>query len=137
EALHLTLRENAPGGAILRQGPDYTVSIEGPNSVEVVLSGSFASPPPGLAALAVVITTAGPVSAFQAHTHTIAQILGLQTILDAFGADIALLKALAPAGALASQARDSGLLSSWTLPKLFEVYPSRRQVDPLAGGLID
>lgn len=136
EALHLTLRENAPGGAILRQGPDYTVSIEGPNSVEVVLSGSFASPPPGLAALAVVITTAGPVSAFQAHTHTIAQILGLQTILDAFGADIALLKALAPAGVLASQDRDGGLLSSWTLPKLFEIYPSRRHIEPSTDGLI-
>jgi hypothetical protein len=136
EALHLTLRDNQPGGAILRPGLDYTVSIEGLNTVEVALSGSFASPPPGLAALAVVVTTAGPVSAFQAHTHTIAQILGLQTILDAFGADIALLKALAPAGVLASPERDGGLLSSWTLPKLFEIYPSRRSVEPSTDGLI-
>lgn len=137
EALHLTLRENSLGGAVLRPGMDYTLSVEGPNTVEIAMAGAYTASPPASAALAVLLTTAGPVSAFQAHTHTIAQIVGLQTILDAFGADIALLKALAPAGALASMARDSGLLSSWTLPKLFEVYPSRRQVEPLAGGLID
>jgi hypothetical protein len=137
EALHLTLRENSAGGAILRPGIDFTTTVAGPNSVEIALSGAYAVTPPATAALAVVITTAGPVSAFQAHTHTIAQIVGLQTILDAFGADIALLKALAPAGVLASQERDSGLSSNWTLPKLFEIYPTRRQVAPTTNGLID
>jgi hypothetical protein len=137
EALHLTMRENSPGGAILRPGIDFTTTVAGPNSVEITLSGAYAVPPPANAALAVVISTAGPVSAFQAHTHTIAQIVGLQTILDAFGADIALLKALAPAGVLASQERDSGLSSNWTLPKLFEIYPTRRQVPPTTNGLID
>lgn len=136
EALHLTLRENSAGGAILRSGIDFTTTVVGPNSVELTLLGAYAVPSPAIAALAVVITTAGPVSAFQAHTHTIAQIVGLQTILDAFGADIALLKALAPAGVLASQDRGGGLLSSWTLPKLFEIYPSRRPVEPSTEGLI-
>lgn len=137
EALHLTLRENSAGGAILRPGIDYTTTVVGPNSIEITLLGAYAVTPPAIAALAVVITTAGPISAFQAHTHTIAQIVGLQTILDAFGADIALLKALAPAGVLASQERDSGLSSNWTLPKLFEIYPTRRQVAPTTNGLID
>jgi hypothetical protein len=137
EALHLTLREKSPGGAILRPGIDFTTTVAGPNSVELTLLGAYAVTPPAIAALAVVISTAGPVSAFQAHTHTIAQIVGLQTILDAFGADIALLKDLAPAGVLASQERDSGLSSNWTLPKLFEIYPTRRQVAPTTNGLID
>lgn len=137
EALHLTLRENAASGSILRPGIDYESVIVGPNSVEATLLGDFASPPPAVGALAVVISTAGPVSAFQAHTHTIAQIVGLQTILDAFGADIAALKALAPAGALASTDKDSGLITSWTLPKLFEIYPTRKKVDSTDNGLID
>jgi len=137
EALHLTLRENSVGGDILSPGIVYTTTVAGPNSVEITLLGVYAVTPPAIAALAVVVTTAGPVSAFQAHTHTIAQIVGLQTILDAFGADIALLKALAPAGVLASQERDSGLSSNWTLPKLFEIYPTRRQVPPTTNGLID
>lgn len=137
EALHLTLRENSAGGSILRPGIDYETIIAGPDSVEVTLLGDFASPPPAVGALAVVISTAGPVSAFQAHTHTIAQIVGLQTILDAFGADIAALKALAPAGVLASRDKDSGLITSWTLPQLFEIYPTRRSVEPTDNGLID
>ena len=138
EALHLTLRENEAGGSILRPGIDYETVIAGPDSAEVTLLGYFASPPPAVGALAVVITTAGPISAFQAHTHTIAQIVGLQTILDAFGEDIAALKALAPAGVLASKAKDSGLVSSWLLPKLLEIFPARKKVEPTGeGGLID
>ena|GEM_PF-975068 len=95
EALHLTLRENASSGAILRPGIDFEAATAGPDSIAVTLLGDFASPP-ATGALAIVISTAGPVSVFQAHTHTIPQVEGLQAILDAFGADIAALKALTP-----------------------------------------
>jgi hypothetical protein len=130
EAIHLTIRENTDFGAVLRPGSDYEARMEGPDSVRIAMRGRFASRirPPRPNSLAAVITSAGPKSAFQAHTHTIAQIVGLQTILDAFGADIAQLKALAPAGALASQTKDTGFATSWTLPKLFEVYPTRKPV---------
>jgi hypothetical protein len=118
EAIHLTLRENSAAGSILRPGIDYDAVIHTKDSVTVILMGAIASPPPASNSLAAVVTSAGPKSAFQAHHHTIAQILGLQVILDAFGADIAQLKALAPAGALVSQNKDVGFTTSWTLPKL-------------------
>ncbi len=124
EALHLTLRENLPGGAILRTGIDYTAIIADSNSIELTFLGDALE----LSSVAVLITTAGPISAFQSHTHTIAQIVDLQTILDAFGADIAMLKALAPSGALASREKEGGLASIWTLPKFFEIFPSRKQI---------
>jgi hypothetical protein len=137
EAIHLTVRENSSAAAILRPGIDYDAVIHGPDSVMVILMGPIASPPPAPGSLAAIITSAGPKSAFQAHTHAIGQIVGLQTILDAFGSDIAALKAIAPAGALAARQKDTGLGSAWTLPSLFELYPSRRAIEPPKKGLAE
>ncbi|NBX23684.1 MAG: hypothetical protein EBR52_06165 [Microbacteriaceae bacterium] len=121
EALHVTLRENAAGGEILTDG--FTVSIDSANSISV----DFVDPPDE-DGIAVLITSAGPVSAFQAHNHTIAQIETLQTILDGLGERISDLEDLAPSGVLASP-EAIGYSSEWTLPTIFEVYPTKQAVE--------
>ena len=145
EAIHLTIRENVPGGEILRLGTDYTVVVDDENSVTITFIAGY----PESAEYAAVITSAGPTSAFQAHTHTIGQITDLQSILDGLGERLSDLEELAPAGVLSSPEATS-VSSSWTLPRAFEVYPTREPVTadsiqalidgdvalPKAGGLL-
>ncbi len=73
-AFHLTVRQNTNGGHLLICGTDFTVTI--PSDNEVVLDFPQANPPPLVNSLAVTISTAGPRSAFLAHTHTMDQIIG-------------------------------------------------------------
>ena len=89
EAFHLTVRVNAVMGRLLRNGDDFAVTINSAN--EVVLDFPDEQPPPALNGLALVLSSAGPRSAFQAHTHTMAQILGL---LDALAGVYARLEAI-------------------------------------------
>ena len=124
EAVHVTLRHNEEDGPVLVHGLDYALVIHSANSLTVAVS----APVPAPGALAIVVTSAGPVSAFQAHTHTMAQIIGLEALLDGFGADIAELKNLIPTGALLAEKAKEGPIAEWTLPHLFEVYPTRMAV---------
>ena len=79
--LHITVREN--GGDFLEIEPALVVFY---SEDSVVLN--FSPTIPGINAYIVTITTAGPVSAFQAHTHTIEQINGLQLLLDDLGSRV-------------------------------------------------
>lgn len=88
------LRENAGDGRVLVLGTDYSVAYEGVNSLTVTLLGT--GPAPATAALALVITGAGPIAAFQAHTHTMAQIIGLATVLEAIGQRLGILENYLP-----------------------------------------
>ncbi|NDD52828.1 hypothetical protein EBZ39_02940 [bacterium] len=147
ESLHLTLRQNTAGGKVLILGTDYEAEITSANTVTVTLLDEVA---PSAGEYAVTISTAGPVDAFQSHTHTIEQIVDLQDILDGLGSRISNLEDLAPTGVMAL-AQDTGYSSSWTLPKLFELYPTKDAVEgddiqalidagpaalPKAGGLL-
>ncbi len=125
EALHVTVRENQAGGRILEHGADYdyVVTVDNANAITITTDTIWAA-----GALAVVISTAGPVSAFQAHTHTIAQIEGLQAYLDDHAARITTLEGLAPAGGLNLTVGGSGgEISRQVLPPVFDVFPSRRE----------
>ena len=130
ESVLLLLRVNNSPGAVLRMGTDYTWRIDDNESITVTLLGAYAVTPPAAGGLGYTILAMGQASQFNAHTHTIGQIVGLQTVLDAFGADIDLLKSLVPTGALAAEtAADKALaVAEWVLPALVEVYPTRTDI---------
>jgi len=81
EAIHVTLRENVSNGYLLGNENDYTVQTATSQSVVVsVVTGSVPT-----AGWAVIISSAGPTSAFLAHTHTIDQIETLRDTLNSLG----------------------------------------------------
>jgi hypothetical protein len=125
ESLHVAIRANTSGGRLLVNGTDYEVNFDSADTITITILDEAA---PTSAEYAVVITSAGPVDVFQEHTHTVEQIVDLQDILDGLGLRISNLETLAPSGAL-SLAQDTGYSSSWTLPKLFEVYPTKDTVE--------
>jgi len=87
----VTIRENHDAGAILNPD-DYDIEIVDDVSLKVTMHSSFASANGHV----IIITSAGPKSAFQAHTHTIAQIIGLQDILDVLLKRITVLESILP-----------------------------------------
>ena len=94
EAIHVTLRENISSGYLLANENDYTVQTATSQSVIVAkVSGTVPT-----AGWAVMISSAGPTSAFQAHTHTIAQVVDLQDTLNAIGTRLNTLENVLPNG---------------------------------------
>jgi hypothetical protein len=94
EAIHVTLRENISSGYLLANENDYTVQTATSQSVIVAkVSGTVPT-----AGWAVMISSAGPTSAFQAHTHTIAQVVDLQDTLNAIGTRLTTLENVLPNG---------------------------------------
>jgi hypothetical protein len=94
EAIHVTLRENISSGYLLANENDYTVQTATSQSVIVAkVSGTVPT-----AGWAVMISSAGPTSAFQAHTHTIAQVVDLQDTLNAIGTRLVTLENVLPNG---------------------------------------
>jgi len=86
------LRENASDGRELVNGTDYHVTYQGANSLTVTLTGTA----PASGALALVITAAGPKAAFQAHTHTMDQIIGLNTRFESLEQRVTTLETYIP-----------------------------------------
>jgi hypothetical protein len=94
EAIHVTVRENFSNGFIAANGTDYLVRTSTSQSVNVEsLLGSV-----GTYGWAVMISSAGPTSAFQAHTHTIAQVVNLQDTLNEIGTRLTTLENVLPNG---------------------------------------
>jgi len=90
--LHVTLRKNDGESAIVdRQfsvdGEDLYVSYAVTLDSEDDLTIKFKTPPTANQYVA-TISTAGPISAFQAHNHTIEQIEGLSLLLDDLGSRV-------------------------------------------------
>ena len=94
EAIHVTLRENISSGYILGPVDDYNVQTATSQSI-IVQSAIGAVPTYGWA---VMISSAGPTSVFQAHTHTIAQVVDLQDTLNAIGTRLNTLENVLPNG---------------------------------------
>ena len=96
--LHVTLRKNDGESAIVdRQfsldGDDLYISYAVTLDSEDELTIKFKTPPTANQYVA-TISTAGPVSAFQAHTHTMEQIEGLSLILEDLGGRVETLEEL-------------------------------------------
>ena len=119
--LHVTVRENGGSRAIVEP---LAVTLDGQNDLSI----TFAEPP-AVNACVVTISTAGPVSAFQAHGHTIAQIEGLQLILDDLGGRVEDLETFIPTSPPAVSAAEQTVIAAWELPELFEVFPTRQKIE--------
>lgn len=104
EKAHVTIRENASGGRQLINGTDYLVHYVSENVIDIEIPAD--QPIPATNTLLVLISTAGPRSAFQAHTHTIGQIVGLEDRLQAIEQAVAELQDYLP-GAGASDPDDT------------------------------
>jgi hypothetical protein len=96
EAIHVTVRENVSSGYLLSNYDDYSIQTSTSQSVIVTrLSGTVPT-----AGWAVMISSAGPTSAFQAHTHTIAQVVSLQDILNTLSNRLDVVEALVVPGSI-------------------------------------
>lgn len=94
EAIHVTVRENYSNGFIAANGNDYLVRTS--TSQSVILESQVGTT--GTIGWAVMISSAGPTSVFQAHTHTIAQVVDLQDTLNAIGTRLTTLENVLPNG---------------------------------------
>lgn len=120
--LHVTVRQNGGSRAIVEP---LSVTLDGEDDLTITFAQA-----PALNGCVVTISTAGPVSAFQAHGHTIAQIEGLQLILDDLGGRVESLESFVPTFGLSTQANASQtIIAAWELPELFEVFPTRQKID--------
>ena len=90
-----------------------------------VLSVKFASVA-NVGQYRLVISTAGPKSAFQSHTHTIEQIDGLSFLLNDLGERVEILERFIPTSNIGAADGNQGV-AGWTLPTFFEVFPMRTQ----------
>jgi len=91
DAVHLTLRENKANGKVLLNGTDYTATIVSDNVIDIELDEAVDNDE-----VAVVVTSAGPNSAFLAHTHNSSDIQGLQEFLDAVDDRVSQLETILP-----------------------------------------
>ena len=112
------VRGNTSGGTLYQLGTHYTVTFTNANVAVVTWLGSA----PATNALLIVIATAGPISAFQAHTHTIAQVVGLQDALDALADRLTAIEDRLPYTSPSSVA-DSATKAEITIPDASWQYP--------------
>ena len=118
--LHVTVRENGGQFAIVEP---LAVTFTGEDDLSIAFEDS-----PALNGYVVTISTAGPVSAFQAHGHTIPQIEGLQLILDDLGERVEVLETFIPTSDPSVSAPTQTVIAAWELPELFEVFPTRQKI---------
>jgi len=116
----VTLRVGATG-AMLVAGTDYSAVVTGANTVSILFSPAVAA-----ASVVAVITTAGPVSVFQNHQHTVPQVLAgggypsLASFMDDIGARVETLEDVLPSvGVAATATQASGI--SIELPETKEI----------------
>lgn len=121
EAIHVTLRENVSNGYLLSNDNDYNVQTATSQSVIVTkVTGTVPT-----AGWAVMISSAGPTSAFLAHTHTVAQVVSLQDLLNALDNRVDALEAGAIPYTLSAS-------STTTVP--YEIPLGNRQAVLFSGG---
>jgi len=122
EAIHVTVRENYSGGNLLANSVHYGVQTSTSQSI-IVENGGNSTPTPGWA---VMISSAGPTSVFQAHTHTIAQVVSLQDQLNSLSNRLAVVEDILPA---------TGISSSSTVTQPYEIPVAARQSVLFTNGL--
>ena len=119
EAIHVTVRENLSGSKILAQtSANFQIGeyyVQTSTSQSIIVTGLAQVPTQGWA---VIISSAGPTSAFQAHTHTIAQVVSLQDQLNSLSNRLAAVEDVLPA---------SGISSSSSVTQPYEIPVAARQ----------
>lgn len=123
DLLHVTVRENSAGGERLADDT-YAVEFTDENSLKLTFSSAPASN-----ALLVLITSAAQEANFQAHTHPIGEITGLDAMLTDLGSRMETLETAAGlAGSISSPESSAGIVAQWTLPTFVSLLSLR---DPL------
>jgi hypothetical protein len=122
EAIHVTVRQNISNGAFLANSINY--GIQTSTSQSIFLESAAGSTP--TYGWAVMISSAGPTSAFQAHTHTIAQVVSLQDQLNSLSNRLAVVEDILPA---------TGISSSSSVTQPYEIPVSQRQSVLFTNGL--
>lgn len=120
EAVHVSVRENTTPGAMIEP---KRIRIEGPNSLSVAFGSALAAGQ----VYGVVITAAGPKSVFQAHTHPMAQVVGLEEAIGSLGERVLTLERLLPKAGAAGM--DGGQPQEFTLPAVGEILPDMAVLD--------
>ena len=127
EAIHVTVRENIANGKILQLTNSYwslgDFSIQTVSSQSIIVQANNTVPTAGWA---VMISSAGPTSAFQAHTHTIAQVVSLQDQLNSLSNRLAVVENILPA---------TGISSSSSVTQPYEIPVAARQSVLFTNGL--
>ena len=119
--LLVQLQQAAVDGLFLTHGTDYQVRIVSNNAITLTFPGGA----PAAASLIGQISTASHDANFEPHTHTIAEIDGLEERLSAAEAALAELQTLAPSGSIASSANVSTAPSlDIALPSFIEACPA-------------
>ncbi len=119
--LHVTVRQNGGSRAIVEP---LSVTLDGEDDLSITFAEA-----PALNGYVVTISTAGPVSVFQTHGHTIAQIEGLQLILDDLGERVEDLETFIPTSPPGVSSTSQTVIAAWELPELFEVFPTRQKIE--------
>ncbi|MEM7699636.1 MAG: hypothetical protein AAF236_14660 [Verrucomicrobiota bacterium] len=115
-ALHITVVDKASG--LILKDDLFAATIDNDNSVDFVFDAAVTFPVVG------VISTAGPISAFQAHTHTIAQVVGLTDALNELGDRLGDLESRFIFGPISRRDEDADEYSRRrAIPPFGEIYP--------------
>jgi hypothetical protein len=118
--LLVQLQESAVDGEFLILGTDYDVEIVTDNRIKITFAVA-----PAAASVLGQITSAAHSANFQAHTHTIADVTGLEARLSALEENVTELQALVPSGSLGSSTQISSAPTlSVVLPLFVEAYPA-------------
>lgn len=125
DKVNVIVRENTAGGKILTVGTDFDAAITNANSVTVTALNSVT---PGSGAWAVTVLGLAQDSVFTSHTHTISEITDLQTTLNSLGTRLTSLETLSGGSPLPTSSTGGEKVCDWSLPELFEVYPSRTTI---------
>ena len=103
------VRQNIADGRVLVAGTDYTVTSGGADALTVTLAAG--TTPPARAALLVVITAAGIRDSFLQHTHTMEQIVGLDSRFEALEQRVNVLEEYLPKASPAATDSTNTVLS--------------------------
>jgi len=112
----ILVRENKSSGRVYRDS-EYQVIHNDLNSLTLIFAEA-----PEFASLAVAVTTAGPISRFLAHNHTIEQVENLGDRLNELSKRIAYLENLVPS--------TSSVAAATNMPDQISVFPSFGEILP-------
>jgi hypothetical protein len=133
--VHVSVYDLADGN---KRVPDNAYTLVADTENSLTISGFSGTPSSNQ--YAVFITLVGQPATYQAHTHTMDEITGLNTWRSAVDSAISDLQALAPSGALVLPEGEPGVIATWDLPVFNEVLPISRSskfVFPASGKISD
>lgn len=103
---------------------EYTWEVTNEDRVTITMLNGWVSTAPTSDQLYYVITAAGPISTYNAHTHAITDITDLQSTLTAIQARLSALEALAPSGSSSNVLQSTtAKISRWNFARVYEAYP--------------